>query len=366
MKSAIALLVISVGTIAFAEKSLQRDWLVNPIQESVRVQESASGKELILSNGLISRTFRLQPNLSTISFKNLTTGEEFVRGVKPEAAVVLDGQEYNIGGLQGQPDYGYLDPAWLESMTSDPAAFQFVNYTVGETSALFSWKRVRHCEDRPWPPKGKSVAFHFVSPSKEKENQPKWRISVHYEMYEGIPVLAKWIVIQNNAGQSVVVDRLTTEILAVVERESQSNFARTTKPRRHKNFIESNDLAAMTKLRLHVQSDYAFCGGDYRSADQTTFWEPDEQYETQVDYDRLWPHLLTCRYPYGPGAQLAPGESFTSFRTYEMLHDSDDAERRGLAVRRLHRVLTPWCTENPLMLHLRYSDSESIRWAVDQ
>ncbi|MBN2329102.1 MAG: alpha-galactosidase [Candidatus Omnitrophica bacterium] len=349
----------------FSQPSLG-DWLIQTIADPVRIEEQVGGKELVISNGLIARTFRMEPNLASISFQNRQTGEEFIRGVKPEALIAIDGRDYPVGGLLGQPDYGYLAPEWLDSMTSDPAAFQLTGYSIGDIAPRFAWKRKRYGEDRPWPPLGKSVSFHFTPPQALQDSNPGLILSVHYEMYQGIPVLAKWATIDNGSEKNIVIDRLTVEMLAVMERVSEVNLARSTKPRLHQNYIDPNDLAEMSDLRIHVQSDYTFCGGSYLSSDQTTFWTPDDQYQTQVNYDRTWPHLLTCRYPYGPAASLPPGEAFTSFRTYELLHDSDDRERRGLAVRRMHRVLTPWCTENPLMLHLRYSDSESIRRAVDQ
>ncbi|MGC9326113.1 MAG: alpha-galactosidase [Candidatus Hinthialibacter sp.] len=349
----------------FSQPSM-KDWLIQSAAEPVRMEEQTGGKDLVISNGLIARTFRMEPNLASISFRNAQTGEEFIRGVKPEALVAIDGRDYSVGGLLGQPDYGYLAPEWLDSMTRDPAAFQLKSYSIGDVTPRFDWKRKRYSEDRPWPPLGKSVSFHFAPPPALQDSNPGLTLSVHYEMYQGIPVLAKWVVVENGSDKTVVIDHLTVEMLAVVERVSEVNLARSTKPRLHPNYIDPNDLAEMSDLRLHVQSDYAFCGGSYLSSDQTTFWTPDDQYQTQVNYDRTWPHLLTCRYPYGPAAAIPPGESFTSFRTYELLHDSDDRERRGLAVRRMHRVLAPWSTENPLMLHLRYSDSESIRRAVDQ
>ena len=54
------------------------------------------------------------------------------------------------------------------------------------------------------------------------------------------------------------------------------------------------------------------------------------------------------------------------FRTYELLLDSDDRERRGLALRRFYRTVAPWVTEAPIFMHVREADSESIRLAVDQ
>ena len=39
---------------------------------------------------------------------------------------------------------------------------------------------------------------------------------------------------------------------------------------------------------------------------------------------------------------------------------------QGLFIRRAHRALAPWSTENPVMMHVRNSDSKSFRNAVDQ
>jgi hypothetical protein len=51
---------------------------------------------------------------------------------------------------------------------------------------------------------------------------------------------------------------------------------------------------------------------------------------------------------------------------FELLHDSSDQERKGLAVRRMYRTLAPWATENPLMLHLTSIDPKVARTAIDQ
>jgi hypothetical protein len=48
------------------------------------------------------------------------------------------------------------------------------------------------------------------------------------------------------------------------------------------------------------------------------------------------------------------------------VHDSDNRERQGLAVRRFHRTLAPWIAENPLMMHVRSADRTTFRNAVDQ
>jgi hypothetical protein len=64
--------------------------------------------------------------------------------------------------------------------------------------------------------------------------------------------------------------------------------------------------------------------------------------------------------------QLAPGERFTSFRSYLVIHDSTERERQGLTLRRAKRTLAPWMTENPIMMHVRSGKSDAFRLAVDQ
>jgi len=44
------------------------DWLVTPVKTSATIAKSEDGRELVLSNGLIRRTFRVQPNAATVAF----------------------------------------------------------------------------------------------------------------------------------------------------------------------------------------------------------------------------------------------------------------------------------------------------------
>ncbi|MCC6444705.1 MAG: alpha-galactosidase [Armatimonadetes bacterium] len=307
------------------------DWLVASVKKAVRAEERDG--EVALSNGLISRTFRTAPNLATIDYRNLTAGVGILRGVKPEAVLVIDGRRAEVGGLKGQPDYAYLDPAWIGKMTSSPEAFQYAGCTIGEPAARYPWKPKRRSEKRPWPPAGLSLTFRFRPPESWLPLYDGLAVSVHYEMYEGMPVLSKWLSIENRSGREILLESVVGEILAVTEQEKQ---------------------------RLHVESDYVFDGMD------TTHWGPDPDYKTQIDFLYRMPLLMTSKDPLGPGVALRPGERFDSFRTFELLHDSDDRERRGLGRRRMVRALAPQVTENPILMHVRSSDSVSVRRAVDQ
>jgi hypothetical protein len=44
---------------------LDSDWLITPVRTPATVEKEADGNELTLTNGLISRRFRLKPNAAT-------------------------------------------------------------------------------------------------------------------------------------------------------------------------------------------------------------------------------------------------------------------------------------------------------------
>lgn len=336
--------MLTTGSASADSKTL--DWLVMPVKTPATVVATPDGKELVLSNGLIRRTFRLQPNAATVAFDNLMTGESILRGVKPEASIEIDGCRFDVGGLAGQVEYAYLRPEWIDSFNADPNAFRFVDHEVGTPEARFAWNRKRYGEDLPWPPRGVSLKLRFQPPANQL---PGVTALVCYELYEGIPLLAKWLEIHNHGSKAIRLNTFTNEILAAVEYESM-----VEQPLRWEY------------PNIHVDSDYAFGGDCPSSANETIYWVTDPQYATQINYLRKTPVMLECRPPLGPNARIEPGRTFQSFRTFELVHDSTDRERKGLAVRRMYRTLAPWVTENPILMHVRNADPQSVRTAVDQ
>ncbi len=322
------------------------DWLIEPSGYRARIIRDIAKREVALTNGLIERRFRLAPNAATVGLLNLMTGETILRGAKPEAEVEIDGQKYDIGGLLGQEEYAYLLPEWLDSLTSNPRAFQLKNMSFGQTETRLEWKRKRYASDLPWPPPGVSLTLEFVPPG---DGPGKILVSVHYELYDGIPLLAKWLTIENRSSDPLRINSFKNEILAVVEGE-----VTVEKPGQWKY------------PNIHVESDYAFLGSSAEGGNKTAHWIPDPQYLTQVNYQRKTPCLLECRPPLGPDLDLKPGTAFETYRTYELIFDSTDRERKGLSLRRMYRTISPWVTENPIIMHLKSTDPEVVRSAVDQ
>ena len=331
---------------AVCGKTIETDWLVTQIKEPVKIEKRLDGREIVLSNGLISRTFRLAPNAATVAYDNLMRGESIIRGVKPEAIVELDGQKYEVGGLQGQVEYAYLLPEWIDSLSSNPDAFMFRSFDVGKIEKRFEWNRKRYSSSTNWPPSGKTLSLHFDPPGSKLKGLI---LSVHYEMYRGIPLLAKRLTIHNGSDGPVRLNTFISEILAAVEYESM---------------VEQP--AQWEYPNIHIDSDYAFHGGDPKSANKTTNWVVDPQYSTQINYLRKTPLMLESRPPIGPDVIIAPGKTFESFRTFELIYDSTERERKGLAIRRMYRTIAPWATENPIIMHVRHANPKAVRLAIDQ
>ena len=82
----------------------------------------------------------------------------------------------------------------------------------------------------------------------------------------------------------------------------------------------------------------------YDISDQTTHWKTDSVYTSQVNYGYQTPCLLEIYPERVTAVDLRPGESYKSVRTHELLMDSYDRERRGLAIRKMYRTVAPWTT----------------------
>ncbi len=204
--------------------------------------------------------------------------------------------------------------------------------------------------DLPWPPPGRSVLMlTFVPPATAPAEVSSVRITVHYELYDGLPLVSKWITVENGGNKAVRLNKFVGEILAVVEGDSIVDPTRTW---------QFPDLG--------VETDYTFGGMSGVNHGAAVHWGPDPLYGTQVNYERQTPCLLECRPERGPDQLIPPGGQFASFRTFELPFDSTDRERRGLAERRMYRTLAPWVTQNPILMHVRSADAASVRAAVDQ
>lgn len=548
----VCLIVFSMFAFRTDEQENNKDWLINGSGFVSRVVKPDTGKDLILTNGLIERQFRLVPNLATISINNLVTNHDYLRSIRPEAQITIDGRRYNLGGLTGQPVHSYILPEWLDSLKSEPNSFEYTGYSIRDIQPRFSWKKRLEWmpSDLPWPPKGVELILDFKAPDYNILEVPRkvlysdnfkkldegWRIQkstanerisftnegkigeimafpnsfcfaerdfpagaqavqglfdpgtdvsltsgvgmalvfqtftikfnirpgegkfgvfngalgqefrygqaengksyylkmsvagnliiceasedashwkeisritvnekpkqirigkmgrsgnprdggtqgelirshvsnftifgepdlskaktsdlkglmarVHYEIYDGIPLMSKWITVDNKTGKRVTLDTFTTEIIASVEGNS-----------------EEDQLAGWELPNFHVETDYGTAIRGRTDYEDVVRWRPDSIYTSQISWELATPCLLEVAPPIGPDQFIEPGGDFESFRTWELFYDSFDKQRKSLSLLKMYRTISPWVTENPILMHVLKADSAAVKLAIDQ
>ena len=327
------------------------DWLIDPAPFRALITTNPALHEISLENGLIRRVLKISPAVATVAFDNLMTGESILRSVRPEAHLAINGEKMDVGGLIGQPAQNYLDPAWLAQMQANPTPIQFIGFTTGRTKPRFPWRQHAEWLSRtaPWPPPGVSVNLIFGVPTPSGMMQ----LEVHYELYDGLPALSKWLTLRNDSSQPATLHSLVVEQLAFVEPESM---------------VDGLPVGFRASYRsFDAFSDYSFGGNMNPATDMPAIhWESDPEYKTQVHYRLATPCLLKCAPPLGSEAEIKPGETWNSFRVFELVHSSTDRECRGLALRRAYRLLAPWAQENPILMHVRSARPEAVKTAIDQ
>lgn len=345
-----------------------KDWLVHPVNTPVQLlmlknPDQLSAK-LLLTNGLLSREFYIAENLACVGFKNESNDAQFLRAIKPEARIMLDSSWYDIGGLSGQAEKSYLMESWYPDLIAEPAAFRFTGIEVRKPEARYPWQQKYNAVHTDWPPKGLHVLMHYQAPRNKSNWKDKVQVTVHYELYEGMPVIAKWLTISNNSTASFVVRETETEVLAINQDQVK---------------------------RIHMESDYSFAlanadreGGAlmhykeappaYQTGGSTTVWRIDEDYHTWASHNQAedkfldFPHhnLLVSRLPMGPSETLNSKAEFTSFTTFELLQEDDDRERQSLAHRRFYRKLAPQVTESLITAGITSHDQPKLKAFIDQ
>ncbi|MBE9662213.1 alpha-galactosidase [Mucilaginibacter myungsuensis] len=325
------------------------DWLVTPETEKAGVYRTVDNKNIILYNGILRRSFRISPNVTCYDFINVHTGKQLIRSVKAEAKLAINGKAYNVGGLYGQSENAYLLPEWLDRFTADNNDFQLDRYEVSAIAPVINWKGDQWWASNRKQPAGKTISFIY-KPGQNELNGIN--VTVHYSIYDGLPLVSKWVTIENKTNSTITIGRVVNEILGVVEEESAV-------------------VGGVSEMRapenIYIESNYAF-NNSMRAglSDQTTHWVADKAYTSQVNYHFQTPCLLEVYPEKVTAVELKKDETFTSIRTYELLMDSYDRERRGLAIRKMYRTIAPWVTANPISMDLVSRTDAEVRTAIDQ
>ena len=217
------------------------DWLLTPEKSGAGIYRTPDGKGIVVANAMVSRTFRLFPNLATVDFTNRMLGESLLRAVSAEGCLWIDGKAWKLGGLSGQLERGYLRNDWLDAMQPLPESFVVEDFSVKEVEPSLRWARTRWAlNDRDAT--GRELVF-VLRGRGATENV---RVHLHFAVYDQVPVIRKWMEVENGSGRRLTLDKFQLEYLAMAEPESPSDG-------NPDDFLLPN---------LHVESDYA-CSGTF-------------------------------------------------------------------------------------------------------
>lgn len=351
----------------FPEKQLNQDWLISSLKDSCRmfVKQSMDGMTSMfqLNNGLVSRTFYVSENVACVGYRNLSNGAEYLRAVKPEARICLDSMWYEVGGLTEQPEKSYLLESWYPQLKASHQAFTLAKVETGLPLKRYPWHPKYHSIVTDWPTKGLRMEMTFV-PTSSMTLVKDIEVKVNYEIYQGLPIMAKWIEVVNKGTSKVLLNDMECEVLAVSQDQVE---------------------------RLHVESDYSFAlvNADmqgsalmhysgtpkaYHVGQSTTKWVVDPEYKTWASHNQAddrflnFPHhcLLLSKLPMGPHTTVLTEMPFKSFITFELMQDSDDRERKSLAHRRFYKYLAPQTTESLIAGGITSHDEKKLKLFIDQ
>ena len=330
------------------DENTPTDWLIHSIDKKANAFYSIDKKNIILYNGLVKRSFRITPNVACTDFKNMSNAQQLLRAIRPEAIVTIEGVPYEVGGLHGQSEKAYLQEEWIDGLTKGLGDFVMKSVEVTDIKPSIQWKKNTWGSVNKFGT-GKMISFTYDSPFK---NLYAVEVVVHYEIYDGIPLIVKWVSVVNNKDRPLIVNRIVNESLGLVEEESAVVGSPDQMKKQHGIYVETN---------------YAFNNAmRYDISDQTTHWLTDSTYTSQVNYNYQTPCVLEVYPEKVKAVSLAAGERMNSVRTHELLMDSYDRERRGLMIQRMYTTVAPWTKQNPIFMHLVSKNDEQVINAVDQ
>ena len=141
-----------------------QDWLLDGSGYVSTIVKTPDGMGIMMTNGLISREFRISPGLSTINISNLMTGDSMLRTACSEGTLTIDGKDYPLGGLSGVEERGYMLPEWIDGMRPLENSFRVVDWTVTDLKPRMEWNRKRWALVKEWNPTGKELTITLEGP----------------------------------------------------------------------------------------------------------------------------------------------------------------------------------------------------------
>lgn len=287
-----------------------------------------------------------------------------------------------------------------ENDTSTFCTYRYLSHRIIPTIQVdFDWiPGTRHSLDYyDWPPKGLGLAIDLQVLTMDDAiltNDEIPSITMHYEMYDGIPVMAKWLsrtiktdqtssspssssssntnthTAEDHYQETVLLQDVVVERIASYPPYGPYIGHGSSSPYEWYNG-QSNRGASPPSLLVALtnQAHGTVCtwmDNLYASNDTTN------DHETPFDMGASEP-LLHCNYTSqaGPYTSSSNGDdaidaSFDSFKVLLLVTDSTDPERYSLQRHRAIQTLLPYTTENPIFFHAIVDTNQAFQTAIEQ
>ena len=174
-----------------SSRHVMEDWLIAP--SSYRSSAQISDHEILLSNGIVSRTwYRNGDAVGCYSINCHSTNQEFLRSIRPEVELTINGKVYPVGGLTGQKAENFILPQWLETLQPFPNGFRLTSVAAEAISPRFPSRLHHEWMGHPaaWPPTGRQLVMTYAGP--KGTDAEGMEVDVHTELYDGLPLFGKW------------------------------------------------------------------------------------------------------------------------------------------------------------------------------
>ena len=303
------------------------DWLVEGIKTPTTLSEKDGILEL--SNGLISRYFTTTPDFTTIDYVTHSKRMSLFRKINPEVDLSLDFSNYKIGSLNTNMDSAYFNRTdYINHLHKDPKAFHYINHTTHIPDAPFYYQPKRFApQNINWPPKGLRLDVMFGAPPTAPIRHQGVTVIVHYEMYDCIPLMAKWISV------------FSTDPAVEIE-------------------VHSIETLSVNKQWSPEFNGWLFVENSYPHA-VDIIWNDDS---TVSGLNQ--PTMKSVFYP--PFSIPISKNGFVSHYVFELVTDTSDRERAALSRHRMMRILAPQTQENPIFFHTMKPEKEDVIKVLDQ
>jgi len=332
-----------------------KDWLINDFNEPSKFIKNIDGS-FTLTNGLISRTFSTKPGFTTIDYYSYEKQTSLLRALSPETVIKLDNNVYKVGNVNTKMSRAYLNRTELaETIEEDPESFQYDGVQLHSIEAPFPYKPLRGApSDIVWPPKGIRIDVLFKAPNNDSipETHKKVTVVVHYQIYDGIPLMSKWVTVKasKDIWNKVKCSFMSVETLAL-----NQLFTKITS-------WDGFPLDRSVIDRHDNEYDWLYVDVNKPYVSKIS-WIMDP---TQGRIPGSYEPLLTVTNSDPIPVITLTEDGYVSFQVNELVHCTEDFTRKSLAWNRQLRTLAPHTLENPIFFHMTDSSTKGFKETVDQ